>query len=104
MKLIKKIIPVLIMLFIAVPGFSSETTPAVANTSPSEVAARTEVLTNRLNEIKAMDIESMTRKEKRTLRKEVKAIEKEIEQTNSRGVYISVGGIIIIILLLILLL
>ena len=81
-----------------------KTTPAVKNTTPSETAARMEVLTNRLNEIKAMDIESMSRKEKRSLRKEVRSIEKEIKQTNDGGVYISIGGIIIILLLLILLL
>lgn len=104
MKLVKKLIPVLLMLFIAVPGFSNETTPAVRNTTPTETAARMEVLTNRLNEIKAMDIKSMTRSEKKALRKEVKSIEKEIKQTNDGGVYISVGGIIIILLLLILLL
>jgi hypothetical protein len=33
MKLVKKLIPVLLMLFIAVPGFSNETTPAVKNTT-----------------------------------------------------------------------
>jgi hypothetical protein len=104
MKLVKKLIPALLMLFIAVPGFSSETTPAVRNTTPTEAANRAEVLTNRLNEIKAMDIESMSRKEKRVLRKEVKSIEKEMKQLNNGGVYISVGGIIIILLLLILLL
>lgn len=105
MKLLKKIIPVLIMLFIAVPGFSNETTPAVKNTTPNEAAAaRAEVLTNRLEEIKAMDIKSMSRVEKKALRKEVRSIEKEIKQINNGGVYISVGGIIIILLLLILLL
>lgn len=104
MKLLKKFIPVLLMLFMAVPGFSAETTPAVTNTSPNNTAARVEVLTNRLNEIKAMDIESMSRKEKRALRKEVKSIEKEMKQINEGGVYISIGGIIIILLLLILLL
>lgn len=103
MKLVKKLIPVLLMLFVAIPGFSSET-PAANNTSPSEAAARAEVLTNRLEEIKAMDTESMTRSEKRALRKEVKAIEKEVKKINEGGVYISVGGIIIILLLLILLL
>lgn len=103
MRLIKKLIPVFIMLFIAVPGFSNET-PAVKNNTPTETAVRVEALTRRLEEIKAMDIESMTRKEKRALRKEVKSIEKEIKQVNDGGVYISVGGIIIILLLLILLL
>jgi hypothetical protein len=104
MKLVKNLIPVLLMLFIAIPGFSNETTPAVRNTTPTEAAARVEVLTSRLNEIKAMDIESMERKEKRALRKEVKAIEKEMKKINEGGVFISVGGIIIILLLLILLL
>ena len=105
MKLLKKIIPVLIMLFIAVPGFANETTPVVKNTTPNEAtAARVEVLTNRLEEIKAMDIKSISRLEKKALRKEVRSIEKEIKQINNNGVYISVGGIIIIILLLILLL
>ncbi len=104
MTLVKKLIPVLLMLFITVPGFSSETTPAVKNITPTETAARVQALTNRLEEIKAMDIESMSGKEKRTLRKEVKSIEKEVRQINNGGVYISVGGIIIILLLLILLL
>lgn len=104
MKLVKKLIPALLMLFMAVPAFSNETTPAVNNTPSAEGAARVEVLTNRLEEIKAMDIESMSRKEKRSLRKEVKSIEREIKQINDGGVYISIGGIIIILLLLILLL
>jgi hypothetical protein len=103
MKLVKKLIPVLLMLFVAIPGFSNET-PAANNTTPSETAARVEVLTNRLKEIKALDTESMTRSEKRALRKEVRSIEKEVKKINEGGVYISVGGIIIILLLLILLL
>lgn len=104
MKLFKKLIPVLLIVFMAVPAFANETTPAVRNTSSNETAARVEVLTNRLEEIKAMDIKSMSRKEKRVLRREVKSIEKEMKQINEGGVYISVGGIIIILLLLILLL
>lgn len=103
MKLVKKLIPVLLMLFVAIPGFSNESLAANNNT-PTENAARAEALTNRLEEIKAMDTESMSRKEKRELRKEVRAIEKEVKQINEGGVYISVGGIIIILLLLILLL
>jgi len=46
----------------------------------------------------------MSRTEKRTLRKEVRGIEKEMKTMDNNGVYISVGAIIIIILLLILLL
>src|SRR5689334_18747961 len=82
--------------------------PAIANpvdvtpATPTEsVEARNERLMKRLEEIKAMDVEHMSRKEKRTLRKEVKHIEKTMATS---GVYISVGALLIIILLLILLL
>jgi hypothetical protein len=63
-------------------------------------AAETQRLMERLNEIKAMDISSMTNKEKRALRKEVRATEKAIK---SSGVYVSVGALLLIILLIILL-
>jgi hypothetical protein len=64
-------------------------------------AAEIQRLTKRLEEIKAMDVSNMTHKEKRALRKEVRAAEKTMQ---SSGVYISVGALVIIILLLILLL
>ena len=64
----------------------------------------------RLNEIKAMDISTLSSAEKRELRKEVRGIKSELK-TNSEsykntggGVYISVGAAIVIVLLLILLL
>jgi len=73
----------------------------VSPVTPTEsVDARNERLTKRLEEIKAMDIENMSRSEKRALRKEVKHIEKTMA---TGGVYISVGALIIIILLIILL-
>ena len=103
MKPLKKLIPAVLMLFLAVPAFSTEAVPA-ANTPTTETNARAEVLINRLEEIKAMDHRTMTRKEKRALRREVKSIEKELKKIDEGGVYISVGGIIIILLLLILLL
>lgn len=83
------------------------TSPAIANpveatpvTAAESAEARNERLMKRLEEIKAMDIESMSRSEKRALRKEVKHIEKTMA---TGGVYISVGALIIIILLVILL-
>lgn len=62
-------------------------------------AAETAKLENRLHEIKAMDLSKLSHKEKRTLRKEVKAIERQMA---GGGLYISVGAAIIIVLLLIL--
>src|SRR6478609_1159836 len=58
---------------------------------------------NRLEEIKSMDVSTMTRKEKKELRHEVKAI-KHTLRTQSSGVYVSVGALLIIILLVIILL
>jgi hypothetical protein len=95
-----------LVLFLGVPGFAIDA-PVAKSTAPMETPAsvRSQELIKRLEEIKAMDVESMTRSEKRKLRKEVKAIEKEMREINdSGGLYISVGGIIIILLLLILLL
>jgi glutamate synthase domain-containing protein 2 len=66
-------------------------------------AERAKVITARLYEIKAMDKSSMSTSEKKALRKEVKAMKKEMNSGNG-GIYISVGAVIIIILLLILIL
>jgi hypothetical protein len=92
---------VAITLTIATPGFATNSTPttttATTNTDP-----RAEELMNRLNEIKDMDKSSLSRTDKKELRKEVKGIKKEMKALKG-GVYLSVGAIIIIILLLILL-
>ena len=88
-----------LILSIASPVMANpvEVTPV---TPTESVEARNERLTQRLEEIKAMDIKNMSRSEKRALRKEVKHIEKTMA---TGGVYISVGALIIIILLIILL-
>lgn len=94
-----KTISLLLMLALASPAMSA--TPAA--TTPSEAdAARATVLQNRLEEIKAMDMDDLSRTEKKALRKEVRAIKKEMADI-SGGVYLSVGAIILIVLLIILL-
>lgn len=55
----------------------------------------------RVLEIKTMDKSSLTRQERKDLRKELQTMNKEAKAL-SGGVYLSVGAIIIIILLLIL--
>jgi hypothetical protein len=57
----------------------------------------------RLNEIKTMDKSALSSSQKKALRKEVHAIDKNLHD-NYGGVYISVGGLIIILILLIILL
>jgi hypothetical protein len=82
---------------------AKEKNPTAITATPKEVPAEVKIMINRLEEIKAMDKSSMTRVEKKELRKEVKEIKANLKSSNS-GVYLSVGAIIIIILLLILLL
>ena len=69
----------------------------------AEQIARANQLTARIYEIKAMDKSALSFSEKKALRKEVRAMKKEIKEGNG-GVYLSIGAIIIIILLLILIL
>ncbi len=64
---------------------------------------KAKALVTRLEEIKSLDKSTMTSKEKKALRKEVRSTKAALSEMNG-GVYLSVGAIIIIILLLILLL
>jgi predicted PurR-regulated permease PerM len=73
-----------------------------ANATENLEALRASQLELRLEEIKAMDISSMNRDEKKALRQETKSIKQELNDLGG-GVYITAGGIIIILLLLILL-
>jgi len=79
---------------------SNEVVPAA---TPTESANNAEAqrLLNRLEEIKAMDLENMPRSERRKYKKEVKQIQKKMNAVGG-GVYISAGALLIIILLLIL--
>lgn len=103
--------PALILAFVlfGVPTYGS-TMPV---TLPLEVTTQIEInrITNRLEEIKAMDKSAMTAKEKRALKHELKEIKRsqrapspDDDDGGGGGVYLSVGAIIIIILLLIILL
>ena len=80
-----------------------ENTEKTSTNSSESEKARSTVLLNRLNEIKAMDKSALSSAEKKELRTELKSLKKEMKKS-TQGVYLSVGAIIIIILLLILLL
>jgi hypothetical protein len=79
---------------------TTTTTEVVTNTAE---AAKAKAMILRLNEIKDMDKSNLTSSDKKSLRKEVRTINRELRTMNG-GVYLSVGAIIIIILLLIILL
>jgi hypothetical protein len=67
-------------------------------------ASRLAASVARVNEIKAMDKSKLSSDERKSLRKELRVIKKDIKDNDNKGIYLSVGAIIIIILLLILLL
>lgn len=115
------------LLFFAVPtqSIADEATEknAVEEMSTEAIAeAKTDInkMVERVEEISEMDIESMTRAEKKELRKEVRTIKKDLRdygrsdspavaeaaakaEAQATGLYISGGAIIIILLLLLLL-
>lgn len=106
MKTISKLRMAALMLTLActAPTFASTVDPVTTEISNKAAEdAKTEVLLNRLKEIKDMDKSNLSRVEKKALRKEVKEIKATMKASNN-GVYLSIGAIIIIILLLILIL
>ena len=99
-KLLRTLL-VVICISMSVPAISDPLTETV----PGEPAQqeKTVKLMARLQEIKDMNKENLSRTEKRELRKEVKQMHQAVK-TSKNGVYLSIGAIIIIVLLLILLL
>lgn len=84
--------------FLSVASFAATSTPAEI-----DPATRVKQLETRVQEIWKMDHADMEKDEKVTLRKEVKAIKKELKASGlDSKVSISVGAIIIILLILIL--
>lgn len=63
-----------------------------------------DALMARLEEIKTMDMSVLPNSTKRELRREVRAINQDLNKIYGEGLYISVGAAVLIILLLILLL
>ena len=94
----------LLLTFQPYPSSAATTTkPATSVVSNSAVSTEAKTLTLRLDEINAMDKSGLNSSEKKSLRKEVRSIKKQLSELGD-GVYLSVGAIIIIILLLIILL
>ncbi|MDQ2658444.1 MAG: hypothetical protein M3Y60_13560 [Bacteroidota bacterium] len=98
---IRKAFAIALLLTIASPVMSADRTDpkiAIENTESRAVQLQT-----RLEEIRSMDKEELSRAEKKNLRHEVREIKKELAAI-SGGVYLSIGAIILVALLLILLL
>jgi len=72
---------------------------AIANMTKEQKAARLEEIKARVDEIRTMDKATLTKEDRKALRKELREMRREAKAVT--GVYISVGALIIIILLLI---
>lgn len=105
----------ILQLFIPDQVYAKKDKNPVQTTSLKAVEATdVGVLVARVEEIKAMDMSTLTASERKDLRKELRSIKNDLKARgdsdlqataiNNGGVYLSVGAIIIIILLLILLL
>ncbi|WP_296621999.1 hypothetical protein [Marivirga sp.] len=105
MKNIKVYIAIVALAFSFSPfSLKADTGNNVKSSDPIPMTEiRSEKLINRLVEIKEMNLSDMNRAEKKELREEVRAANKELKKAGG-GLYISVGAIILIALLLILLL
>ena len=94
---------VLSLNFLPTQMMASEKDPITVTNNPNEIPADIKTKLARLDEINAMDKSSLTRSEKRALRKEVKAINSSLK-SDGKGLYLSLGALIIILVLLIILL
>ncbi|MEO8794651.1 MAG: hypothetical protein ABI390_04235 [Daejeonella sp.] len=94
-----------IMLTVISPAVMAKEGPSKSKDAPltEQQQARINTIEARVLEIKEMDKSSLSRQEKKELKKELLEMKKEAKAL-SGGVYLSIGAIIIIILLLILLL
>lgn len=103
------------IIFLAVMIFTMSSTFALANVADEKSNAAVPVptehklsevelsrLTNRAEEIRDLDKTTMTVKEKRTLKKEAREIDKNLAPQNG-SIYIGGGTLILIIILIILL-
>ena len=92
----------LVLMLLSSTSFAKPHAKAVALTA--EQQARIVQIDARVHEIKAMNLASLSRQERKALRKEVIQLKKEAGGIATGGVYLSVAAIIIILLVLILIL
>lgn len=103
MKVKRILYPLFIVLVLLMAEGKAVAAEVPSRTLPSrETEAEIQRLTNRLEEIKRMDLDNMPASEKRALKKEVRASKKKLQDLGG-GVYISAGALLVIIILLILL-
>ncbi|MES2827214.1 MAG: hypothetical protein V4687_03635 [Bacteroidota bacterium] len=103
----KKLIYSLVLIFTLAISANTVSAADKKDKAKTEMTAEQQMqlkrITDRVEEIKAMDKSNLTKAERKDLRNELKEMKKQARAMGG-GVYLSVGAIIIIILLLILIL
>ena len=92
---------VVLLITVGTPVLATGTENVIPATETPE--QKLERFNKRIEEIKTMDKSTMSRSEKKALKKEVRQIRDEAKAL-SGGVYLSIGALLVVILLLILLL
>jgi hypothetical protein len=103
---IKKLINISVLALVIAISIPSTTIASNLNVPTSDSLADVKMystITTRLAEIQSMDLSTLSKSEKKELKKELKQMEAQAGGLDKR-VYLSIGAIIIIILLLILIL
>ncbi len=101
-KLVKTTL-VLFCISLSAPAFSNPGSGTEFNPGDGKSTGATIDPIKRIEEIKNMNKENLSRAERKALRKELREMRPEA-RANKNGIYLSVGAVIIVILLLILLL
>ncbi|MEO6327876.1 MAG: hypothetical protein ABIO55_03045 [Ginsengibacter sp.] len=101
-----KTLLIVLCISLSLPAFSNpvNTVSALSGIPGNSSGKTVDQILIRLQEIKDMNKENLSRSEKKDLRNEVKEMRKELKADKKNGIYLSIGAVIIIILLLILLL
>lgn len=99
-KIIRYCLALCLFTSLGMSGLQASNVVPTVPTPTEQTNARTQQLTQRLEEIKAMDKSEMSSSERKALRKEARQIKKAV----GGGVYISAGAIIVILLILLLVL
>ncbi len=95
---------IILLMFVPSPMKASSISDPITEESKEKLThEEMQAMVVRLNEIKDMDKSSLTREERKELRKEVRAMKKDIRDSGGGGLYISSGAIIVILLLIIIL-
>ena len=101
-----KTLAVSMMIVITLPATTMATTVSKGFSDSAADVRMLTAITNRVAEIQNMDKSQLTSADRKSLKKELKEMNKDASslRNSTNGIYLSIGAIIIIILLLILIL